>query len=64
MSLIVEVKTKSLNGLPYKTLRRAMREHNMELVESIAYSYLARHKVVYDVTMHESVNPDLELKGR
>jgi hypothetical protein len=65
VSLIVEVKTASQNGLPIRTLEKTLKRYEMELVESVEWSRRTRAGYMYyNVTMHESVNPETEAKGR
>lgn len=64
MSLTVEIKTNSMNGLPIRTLERLLRDYDMELIECILWDRLDKDKnYVYQVTMHESVSPKIELRG-
>ena len=65
MSFIVEVKTNSNNGLPYRTLGKLLNKYDMELIESVDWVGLEKGtgKYIYSVQMHESVTPETELRG-
>jgi hypothetical protein len=65
MSVGILVTTRSHNGLPLETLIKAVRDNGFELVEHVEYVKCRRSgRVVYEVTMHESVNPDIERDGK
>jgi hypothetical protein len=63
MSIVIEIKTKSLNGLPIRTIQKSLNENEMELIEGIEFNRIEKRTAIWDVTMHESVNPSIELKG-
>lgn len=64
MSYTVTVKTKSGNGLPIKTLIATLIKYGFELVESVTWIEMTDRYNHYQVTMHESCNPEIEAFGR
>jgi len=65
MSLIVEVKIKSRNGMPLETLKKAMVKHGKALIENVNFCRFTRAGyAVYDVSLHDSVNPNIEKAGK
>lgn len=66
MSFTFDIKTKSGNGLPVTTLADAIREHGLELVESVTWirnghNKTDGHYVLYQVTAHESTDKSREV---
>lgn len=65
MSLVVDIRTKSRNGLPLKTLRKTMVRYGKALVEEVAFKKFTRSgRAVYEVTLHDSVNLEVEKLGQ
>jgi hypothetical protein len=64
MSIIIDVTTRSGNGLPLRTLIKTMTKYGKELVESVTYIKTTKKGTVYQVTLHESVTPEIEQEGR